>query len=69
MQIPAPHQAEGETRSELCTFPVGGLPARHTDILSKTAPDTVISWTCTPPRNVRKHPVCPEVLGLRCPIF
>lgn len=52
MQIPAPHQAEDGTTSELCTFYAGGLCATHGDILSNIA-----SW---------KKKICPEVLGLRC---
>lgn len=66
MQIPAPDQVENETKSELYTFLVGGLPVTHMDVLSKTAHDRVIFWTCIPPR---KHLVCPEVLGLRCAMF
>lgn len=37
MQIPAPHQAEDGTTSELCTFYAGGLCATHGDILSNIA--------------------------------
>jgi len=52
MQIPAPHQAEDGTKSELYIFCVGALPARQGYVLSKASLDKVVSWNCRPPRNV-----------------